>query len=98
MLAYLIERELAGYWRDLDITVAEEIDELGAFCGMYIKGEAVATQKLPQPNALCGKLFEAIEITQKLTCCYSATLHSGQVERLVRPFLPVNQAMREAIH
>jgi hypothetical protein len=62
MLAYLIERELAGYWRDLDTTVAEGIDELGALCGMHIKGEAAATQKLPQPNALCGRLLEAADI------------------------------------
>jgi len=30
MLAYLLERELDKYWRHLEVTVAEGIDELGS--------------------------------------------------------------------
>lgn len=62
MLAYLIERELAMYWQELDITVAEGIDELGALCGMIIKGETVTVQKLPHPTERCSKLLEAAGI------------------------------------
>ena len=36
MLAYLMERELERYWRDLDITVAEGIDELDSLRGIEL--------------------------------------------------------------
>jgi len=48
--------------------VAEGIDELGALCGIYIKGEKTTTQKLPQPNALCGKLLEAADSGSPMPC------------------------------
>ncbi len=36
MLAYLLERELYRCWQDLDVTVAEGIDELGSLRGVEI--------------------------------------------------------------
>ena len=37
-------------WQELDITVAEGIDELDALHSMIIKGETAPIQKLPQPT------------------------------------------------
>jgi hypothetical protein len=37
MLAYLLERELYKYWRRLEVTVEEGIDELGSLRGVEIR-------------------------------------------------------------
>lgn len=63
MLAYLIERELAKYWQEIDITVAEGVDMLSALCGMIIKGDITNVQTIPEPDELCGKLLDAADIS-----------------------------------
>jgi hypothetical protein len=46
----------------MDITVPEGIDELGAFCGLIIKTGPADIQKIPAPNGLCARLFDAADI------------------------------------
>jgi len=36
MMAYMLERELDRYWRHLEVTVAEGLDELGSLRGVEI--------------------------------------------------------------
>ena len=62
MLAYLIERELATYWKALDLTVAEGIDELGSLCGMIVNTKQATIQRIPHPNDRCQKLLEAANV------------------------------------
>ncbi|MBU4448227.1 MAG: IS1634 family transposase, partial [Proteobacteria bacterium] len=55
MLAYLLERELAHYWRHLDLTVSEALDELGSVRGIELAIANVKCQKVPQPTGLNQK-------------------------------------------
>ena len=59
MLAYLLERELYRCWQNLDITVAEGIDELGSLRGVDITIGDVTCQKVPRPVGLSEKLLQA---------------------------------------
>jgi transposase len=59
MLAYLLERELYRCWQNLDITVAEGIDELGSLRGVEITIGDVKCQKVPRPVGLSEKLLQA---------------------------------------
>jgi transposase len=59
MLAYLLERELYRCWQDMDITIAEGIDELGSLRGVEITIGNVTCQKLPRPVGLSEKLLQA---------------------------------------
>jgi transposase len=59
MLAYLLERELYRCWQDMDITVAEGIDELGSLRGVEITIGNVTCQKVPRPVGLSEKLLQA---------------------------------------
>ena len=59
MLAYLLERELYRCWQDMDITVAEGIDELGSLRGVEITVGKVTCQKVPRPVGLSEKLLHA---------------------------------------
>jgi transposase len=58
MLAYLLERELYRCWQNLDITVAEGIDELGSLRGVDITIGDVTCQKVPRPVGLSEKLLQ----------------------------------------
>jgi transposase len=59
MLAYLLERELYRCWQDMDITVAEGIDELGSLRGVEITVGKVTCQKVPRPVGLSERLLQA---------------------------------------
>jgi transposase len=59
MLAYLLERELYRCWQNLDITVAEGIDELGSLRGVDITIGDVTCQKVPRPVGLSEKLLQS---------------------------------------
>ena len=59
MLAYLVERELEQYWRGLDTTVAEGIDELGSLRAVELSiGQAIC-QQVPEPTGLTRQLLHA---------------------------------------
>jgi transposase len=62
MLAYLLERELYRCWQNLDITVAEGIDELGSLRGVEINIGDVTCQKVPRPVELNEKLLQAADV------------------------------------
>ena len=62
MLAYLLERELDRYWRDLEVTVPEGIDELGSIRGVELTIGDAACQKIPTPTGLSKALLNAADI------------------------------------
>lgn len=62
MLAYLLERELSGYWRDLNITVAEGIDELSSLRVVEIAIGDATCQKVPRPADLNEKLLRLADV------------------------------------
>lgn len=62
MLAYLLERELARYWQDMETTVAEGIDELASLRGMELTIGQSAIQKVPEPAGLSKQLLAAAGI------------------------------------
>jgi transposase len=62
MLAYLLERELKKYWRDLEVTVAEGIDELGSLRGIEIGAGPLAYQRVPEATGLNKQLLAAADI------------------------------------
>jgi len=62
MLAYLMECELAKYWRHVEVTVAEGIDELGSLRGVELTVGQVTCQKMPEPNGLSKQLLDAASI------------------------------------
>ena len=62
MLAYLLERELDKYWRGLEVTVEEGIDELGSQRGVEISVCQVTCQKVPEVTGLSKQLLDAATI------------------------------------
>jgi transposase len=62
MLAYLIERELHQYWRDLETTVAEGLDELGSLRGIEVGVGKATYQRVPEATGLSQQLLAAAEI------------------------------------
>lgn len=64
MLAYLLVRELAKRWRDLDVTVQEGIDLLGTLCAtrVVIKGKP-GCNRIPNPAAPLQRLLDAARVT-----------------------------------
>lgn len=62
MLAYLLERELDKYWRHLEVTVAEGVDELGSLRGVELTVGQVTCQKVPEPTGLSKQLLGAASI------------------------------------
>ncbi len=62
MPAYLLERELYRCRQNLDITVAEGIDELGSLRGVEINIGDVTCQKVPRPVDLSEKLLQAADV------------------------------------
>jgi len=62
MLAYLLERELGQYWRGLETTVAEGIDELGSLRGVELAVGQATCQKVPEPTGLTKQLLDAADI------------------------------------
>jgi len=62
MLAYLLERELDKYWRSLETTVSEAIDELGSIRGIEMGNGSIAYQRVPQATGLSLQLLTAADI------------------------------------
>jgi hypothetical protein len=62
MLAYLLERELEHYWRGLDTTVAEGIDELGSLRGVELSIGQTTCHQVPEPTGLTKQLLDAADI------------------------------------
>ena len=62
MLAYLLERKLDEYWKHLEVTVPEAIDELGSLRAVEISVGGVTCQKVPGPSGLNKQLLDAAGI------------------------------------
>ena len=62
MLAYLLERELERCWRQLEVTVAEGIDELGSLRGVELTIGQATCQKVPEPTGLSRQLLDAADL------------------------------------
>ena len=64
MLAYLLVRELAERWRDLDVTVQEGIDMLSTLCAtqVIVKGKP-GCNRIPKPARPLQRLLDAARVT-----------------------------------
>jgi transposase len=62
MLAYLMEKEIYKYWREIEITIAEGLDELASLRAVEMQIENVVCQKIPEPTGLSEKLLNAANI------------------------------------
>ena len=62
MLAYLMERELEQYWRNLDTTLDEGIDELGSLRGIELTIGQSICQQVPEPTGSTKQLLDAAHI------------------------------------
>jgi len=63
MLALLVQRELERCWRDLNITVEEGIDELGAICALEVRIGNATVNTIPKPNPRGALLLEKASIS-----------------------------------
>lgn len=63
MLAYMIVRRLRKGWKDIDVTVAEGINQLSSLCSMEIivKGNG-SCLRIPKPREDTKKLLDALNI------------------------------------
>jgi len=59
MLAYLLEKEIYEYWKELEVTVSEGIDELGSVRATEIEIGKAKCQKVPEPVGLAKKLLDS---------------------------------------
>jgi transposase len=62
MLALLLQRELEKCWIDLDITVEEGIDELGAIHMEDVHIGSTCIQNIPTPNKIGKQLLETAKV------------------------------------
>jgi transposase len=63
MLALLLQRELEVRWGDLDITVQEGIDELGAIHMQQVCMGGTCIQNTPSPNKIGKQLLKSARVT-----------------------------------
>ncbi len=64
MLAYMIRQSLERAWRGFDLTVEEGLSHLKTICVLTMKlPEGREIRRLPEPNATCAKLLEALGVT-----------------------------------
>ena len=63
MLAYSIIQELANYWRHLDLTVQEGLDQLATLClnEIHLPDQSISYQ-LPIPRDTIQKLLDAASV------------------------------------
>jgi transposase len=62
MLAYLLVQELASYWKDLDMTPQEGIDELSAVAFTYVTVNKGTCLKLPDPSPRVASLLSRAKL------------------------------------
>ena len=64
MLAYQIIRHLRRVWKDLNVTVEEGLDHLGALCTMRLSLPGCNTQarQIPRPNADLAILLKSAKV------------------------------------
>jgi transposase len=62
MLAYLMEKEIYKYWREIEVKIGEGLDELASLRAVEMQIENVVCQKIPEPTGLSEKLLNAAGI------------------------------------
>jgi hypothetical protein len=62
MLALLLQRELEACWQDLDTTVEEGLDELGAIHTQEVQLRDVTIEDIPKPNEFGARLLEKANV------------------------------------
>jgi transposase len=67
MLAYMLERKLARLWHDLEVTVAEGLDELGALRCVKVDVRGTWVNKVPEPEGMTRRLLEAADVKLPVT-------------------------------
>jgi transposase len=82
MLAYLLERELDNYWRGLELTVEEGIDELGSLRGVEMTIRGATCQRVPKPTGVNKRLLDACHINVPLVLP-SRKVHVATRKKLV---------------
>jgi len=63
MLALLLQRELERCWRELNITVEEGLDELGAICALQVRIGDAAVDTIPKPAPRAAALLEKADVS-----------------------------------
>lgn len=63
MLALLLQREIERCWRELNITVEEGIDELGAITALEIRLGDATVNTIPKPNPRAALLLEKASVS-----------------------------------
>lgn len=63
MLALLLQRHIEQAWAEMDITVEEGLDELGAIHMQEIRLKDVRLQNIPTPNAISRQLLKKANVT-----------------------------------
>ena len=62
MLSLLIQRCLEDCWRELDVTAAEGIDEIGAIHMQEVKLGDATIQDIPKPNRIAAQLLHEANV------------------------------------
>jgi len=78
MLSYHIVMELSRCWRDLNITVAEGVNELGSLCvtEVTVKGQTTINQ-VPVPRRSIKRLLQVAQVTlPRVLPCKSAKVYT----------------------
>jgi len=89
MLAYLVTRELRRAWADLDVTVAEGLEQLKTLCSMEIRTDKGGTcLRIPQPRATSRTLLTALDLQLPVA------LPHTNVPVVTRKKLPVQRKRR----
>lgn len=63
MLALLVQREFERCWSELNTTIEEGLDELGAICALQIRFGDAALNTIPKPNPRSAALLESASVS-----------------------------------
>ena len=63
MLALLLQRELERCWAELDLTVEEAIDELGAIQSVEVRLGDATINEIPKPNDRAARILAKASVT-----------------------------------
>jgi len=77
MLAIILQRELEQCWRNLDITVEEGIDELGAICAHEFRLGKITINDIPKPRKRVAELLKSASVVLPLKLpTYTPSVHT----------------------
>jgi transposase len=89
MLAYRLVQELAQRWREMDLTVAEGLQQLSSLCAIeVVVGGQNACLRIPEPSADVARLIELARVR------LPKMFRSGGVKVATKKKLPENRTSR----